>query len=189
MSTNTITTNIILAGVGGQGILFATKILSAAAKKRGLPIIGSETHGMAQRGGSVVSHLKIGGARSPLVRRGSADVLYAFDPIEGHRAFPFLKKDGAVFVNTGTTPWPDPVLEKEIAGMDIDVATFHADRVALELGNPRLANVALIGFSSAHPKSPFPSDELREALIASAPEKFSEINLKAFDAGKNTSNV
>ncbi|MHC4662599.1 MAG: indolepyruvate oxidoreductase subunit beta [Planctomycetota bacterium] len=183
MSITTNTINIILAGVGGQGILFATKILSAAAKARGMAIIGSETHGMAQRGGSVVSHLKLGGARSPLVRRGSADVLYALDPMEGMRALPFLKKGGTVFVNTGTTPWPDPALEKEISKLKISVAAFHADRIALEMKQPRLANVILIGFSSSHKKSPFAADELREALISAAPEKFKEMNLQAFEAG------
>jgi len=183
ISAKSQTISIILAGTGGQGILFATRVLAAAAQKRGLPILGSEIHGMAQRGGSVVSHLKFGEAQSPLVRRGTADFLYALEPIEGIRALPFLKKGGVAFVNTGTLPWPDPALAKTVEKLEIEIATVDADRIALGLGRPQLANVVLIGFSSGHPCSPFTTEEMRAAVQSAAPEKLAGINLEAFNSG------
>ena len=82
----------VIVGIGGQGILFTSRVLGRVAIGKGLPVIGSEVHGMAQRGGSVISHFKIGGYRSSLVRTGQADVLMAFDQSEGIRNLPYLRE-------------------------------------------------------------------------------------------------
>ena len=93
--------NIILTGVGGQGTVLASKLIAAAAMKKGLPVMSAETIGMAQKGGAVFSHLRIGeGVRSPMIRRGTADLLLAFEPAEAVRMLPYLKKDGMVVVNS-----------------------------------------------------------------------------------------
>jgi indolepyruvate ferredoxin oxidoreductase beta subunit len=90
-----IKTQIILAGIGGQGILFAARIFSEMGLKLGADVLGSETHGMSQRGGSVLAHLKLGDFHSPLIRTGAADILYSFADEESYRSFKFLKSGGA----------------------------------------------------------------------------------------------
>ena len=93
--------NIILTGVGGQGTVLASKLIAAATMKKGLPVMSAETIGMAQKGGAVFSHLRFGeGVRSPMIRRGTADLLLAFEPAEAVRMLPYLKKDGMVVVNS-----------------------------------------------------------------------------------------
>ena len=90
---------IVLAGIGGQGILFSSKIFSELGLKLGLDIMGSETHGMSQRGGSVTAHLKLGKFQSPVIRTGTADVLYSFEENETYRTLKFLRRGGVCFVN------------------------------------------------------------------------------------------
>jgi indolepyruvate ferredoxin oxidoreductase beta subunit len=93
------TINIVLCGLGGQGILFMTKVLAEDALRRKIPVLGAETHGMAQRGGSVVSHLRMGNAKSSLVSSGQARFLLALDPWEAYRNLPFLAPGGFLFAN------------------------------------------------------------------------------------------
>ena len=90
---------LIIAGIGGQGVIYATKVLSQAALMRGERVMASENHGMSQRGGSVMSYVKMGGSDAPLIRRGTADALIAFDRVEAIRNLPFLRAGGSVFVN------------------------------------------------------------------------------------------
>ena len=90
---------IVLAGIGGQGILFATKILSETASRKGYDIIGSETHGMSQRGGSVASFLKIGDFSGPQIMKGKADYLYGYDPQETIKNLIFIRKGGVCFAD------------------------------------------------------------------------------------------
>ena len=93
--------NIILTGVGGQGTVLASKLIAAAAMAKGLPVMSAETIGMAQKGGAVFSHLRIGeGVKSPMIRRGTADLLLAFEPAEAVRMLPYLRKGGMVVVNS-----------------------------------------------------------------------------------------
>src|SRR3990170_8068403 len=91
---------LLLAGVGGQGVVFATRLLAGTAAGMGLPVLASETHGMSQRGGSVLAHLKVGGTAAPLIRRGTADALLAFDRDEALRNLPFLRAGAAAYINT-----------------------------------------------------------------------------------------
>ena len=131
---------LIISGVGGQGVLFVTRLLAEAAIKKGLPVFTSETHGMAQRGGTVLSHLKVGDFSSPLIRPEQADGLLVLkaENISVHRGF--LKASGWAVANGG--PNGKPVLD--IPGHIID-----ADSLAQEIGNPKAVNLIVLGFSLA----------------------------------------
>ncbi len=131
---------LIISGVGGQGILFLTRILAETAIGQGMPVMTSETHGMAQRGGVVISHLKAGEFSSPLVRPGRADGLIAMkgENVAIHRHF--LRPGGWIVVNAKAAP----------AGLDGHPAhVIDADALALELGNPQSLNLILLGFALA----------------------------------------
>jgi indolepyruvate ferredoxin oxidoreductase beta subunit len=131
-----ISQQLIISGVGGQGILFITRLLAETAIAKGLPVLTSETHGMAQRGGIVISHLKIGDFFSPLVRPGHADGLIALKPgnVQLHRSF--LKPDGWIAANAGEA------FNLAAAG---EAATVDADAIALQLGNPQAVNLIVLG--------------------------------------------
>jgi len=180
---------MIISGVGGQGVLFATRIFSAMALAEGYPLIGSETHGMSQRGGSVIAHLKIGEFESPLVKKGSADILFSLEKNEAYKTLSFLKqgssdRDGGLcFVNA-----PDPHSMNErikayLRKRRIEMHVFGADQVAREMGSFRSANIALIGFSCAHPRLPFSHDKIRSTIERISPSVFRDVSLKIFDKG------
>jgi indolepyruvate ferredoxin oxidoreductase beta subunit len=174
---------LILSGVGGQGILFATKIFSELALEQGYNVIGSETHGMAQRGGSVISHLKIGHYASPLVRQGTADILLSFDRDEAYRTLGFLKKGGLCFVNSPKEDFWDPGIKGHLEKNEIRAYSFPADKVALALGAPRSANLALIGYALSMPEVPFTYEDIKETIMRVSPPRFRDVNLQAFDTG------
>jgi indolepyruvate ferredoxin oxidoreductase beta subunit len=138
--SKTIRQQILISGVGGQGVLFITSLLAEAAINKGLPVFTSETHGMAQRGGTVVSHLKVGDFSSPLIRPFKADGLLVLkdENIALHGAF--LKTDGWAVVNSEN----DLKAEKKIAASAID-----ADKLAQEISNPKSANLIVLGFALA----------------------------------------
>ncbi len=160
---------IVVSGVGGQGVLFVTRLLADAAILRGASVLTSETHGMAQRGGVVVSHLKAGGFASPLVRTGRADALFVLkeENLPLHRGF--LKPGGSLFVNTTRTLVPEG---------NENVHAVDADGLARESGNLQSANLILLGFAfprleTAGVEGPlFASiDDVRAALRQRAGEK------------------
>lgn len=131
---------IVISGVGGQGVLFVTRILAEAAILKGLPVFTSETHGMAQRGGTVLSHLKVGSFSSPLIRPFNADGLLALKAENIAQHGFYLKKDGWAVVNTHNG-----------VKLEIDIPTFivDADNLAQKIGNPRSVNLVLLGFAMA----------------------------------------
>ena len=174
---------LILSGVGGQGILFATSIFSELALEQGYNVIGSETHGMAQRGGSVISHLKIGDYSSPLVRQGTADILLSFDRDEAYRTLGFLKKGGLCFVNSPKEDFWDPGIKGYLEKNEVRAYSFPADKVALNLGAPRSANLALIGYALSVPDVPFTYEDVKETIVQVSPPRFRDVNLQAFDTG------
>lgn len=131
---------IVLSGLGGQGVLFVSRLLAEAAIRRGEPVITSETHGMAQRGGVVLSHLKIGRFASPLVRTGHADGLFLLKEENLSSHLPFLSPSGWVVVNAR----PGRAVEPGGAAH-----AFDADGLALEAGNGQAANLVLLGFALA----------------------------------------
>ena len=131
---------IIISGVGGQGVLFVTRLLAEAAIKKGQPVFTSETHGMAQRGGTVLSHLKVGDFSSPLIRPLQADILVLLKPENLEQHSSFLKPDGWA-VSNGTDN-----LENE---SQTEVRTIDADALAQEIENPKAVNLVVLGFALA----------------------------------------
>ena len=181
--------NIIICGVGGQGTVLAAKVLSQAAISNGERVLSAETIGMAQRGGSVVSHVRIGQAFSPLVPQGQADVLIAFEAAEAVRNIDFLKADGTVIVNKKIV---QPVTAS-LSGKAFDenemieylnkragnVIAVDTDQACRDLGSPRVVNMVLLGAAS---KSGLISkDELKAAIKLLVKPDFYELNVKAVD--------
>ena len=176
-------TNIILTGLGGQGILFMTRILAQTALDNGYNVIGAETHGMAQRGGSVVSHLRLGEVQGSLVQSGTAHLLLALDEHEGYRNLAFLSRKGRLFVNTSASHFP---LEEVKAFLDMRQIVYRAVPAAVmaqELGAPRSSNLALLGFFSAFSRKPFTFGEIFQTIETISPNRLKEINRKVFEAG------
>jgi indolepyruvate ferredoxin oxidoreductase beta subunit len=171
---------IITAGIGGQGVVFATRLLARTAINMGLRVIASETHGMSQRGGSVVSHLKIGGTEAPLIHRGTADMLLALDQNEGLRNLPFVRPGGAVYLNSDDGFHAD--MSKHLERLRIDLHSYPAGKTAMALGNTTVANVALIGFAAASIANTLPLNAFERTLKDIASPQL-EINLKALHAG------
>jgi indolepyruvate ferredoxin oxidoreductase beta subunit len=176
------TTNFVLSGLGGQGILFMTKVLATTALNKGFDILGAETHGMAQRGGSVVSHLKIGPAKSSLIRAGGADFLLSMDESEAYRHLPYLKKGGMIFANAETNAFPDNRVASYLSRMQIVPRAMEAGKTAMEMGAPRSTNLAMIAFYSAFGQGPLSADDLRTTVSTISPEPFRKLNLAIFDA-------
>ncbi len=176
---------LILAGVGGQGVVYATKVLSQAAVLRGDSVLASENHGMSQRGGSVMSHLKIGGSQSPLIRRGTADAILAFDPVEAVRNLPFLRAGGSVFVNSANGL--DPAVMPRLAELGVQVYSLDADACARSLGRPAVANVVVLGFAAAHGELGLTVDDLKAAVRSLGPARAVETNFQALEMGAATS--
>ena len=144
---------------------------------------------MSQRGGSVMTHLKIGDFDSPLVKKGSADILLSLEKNEAYKTLPYLKpsldgRDGGLcFINA---PDPNAMNQEILAALKergIEAYVVGADQVAREMESSRSANIALIGFAASHPRFPFPHDKLRDAVARATPEKFREASLKIFEKG------
>lgn len=173
--------NIVLCGLGGQGILFMTKVLAQTALGKGIPVMGAETHGMAQRGGSVVSHLRLGKVEGSLVRTGTADILIALEENEAYRSLPFLGRGGRLYANASPEVFPRPEVGSYLKKHNMVCRCTGAGKVAMELGAPMSSNLALIGFFSAFDESPFTFAELRGTVERISPDQFKEMNLKVFD--------
>ena len=182
--------NIIICGVGGQGTVLAAKVLSQAAISNGQRVLSAETIGMAQRGGSVVSHVRIGeDVFSPLVPQGQADVLIAFEAAEAVRNIAFLKEGGSVIVNKKVVQPVTASLsgkafdEKEmisylekVAGKVIAVDT---DQACKDLGSTKIVNMVLLGAASK--TGLISKDELKAALKLLVKPEFYELNVRAID--------
>ncbi|MCP4666548.1 MAG: hypothetical protein GY849_09280 [Deltaproteobacteria bacterium] len=177
------TVNFVLGGLGGQGILFMTKIMAQAALSKGFHIMGAETHGMAQRGGSVVSHLRLGQVEGSLVAAGKAHFLLALDENEAYRNIPFLADGGGMFANAEGNAFPRKETRAYLEKNRILSRSLPAGKLAMDLGAPLSTNLALLGFFAAFDEGPLGREELRKTVEAVSPERFQEINLKVFDAG------
>lgn len=161
---------LILCGRGGQGIVFLTRQLGQILTDLGRDVISSETHGMAVRGGSINSHLRIGVFASPLIPFGSADFLISLDPAETANNLHYLKPDGLVVENS--------VMPSETNYLRID-----ASGIARSLGSVRLENVVMLGYVSTLPDFPLSSKAIRSHLEKESRERIRSQNLAAFDAG------
>jgi indolepyruvate ferredoxin oxidoreductase beta subunit len=184
-------TNILIVGVGGQGTLLASKVLGTLALSAGYDVKVSELHGMAQRGGSVVTHVRFGDAvYAPLIDQGGADIILAFEKLEAARYLNYLKPGGTVIVNDheilpmpvilGAAAYPDDVMEtlKANAGA---VYAVDAAKLAAECGNPRAMNVVLLGVLARCMDQPAAAWEA--ALKSVIKPGFLDVNLAAFARG------
>jgi len=158
---------IVIAGLGGEGIIFMTMILAEGAFHHGYPVISTETHGMAMRGGSVISQLKIGDFQSPMIRHGYADLLIATSEREVERNLVYLKKlGGQIIVDS-----PNGVRN-----------SIDAKGIAYQMGNSRAANIVLLGYAISKLNA-FDLQLFEKTVASLSPAPFSELNLKAFRTG------
>ena len=183
--------SIVIAGVGGQGTILASKILSEGLVRKGYDVKMSEIHGMSQRGGSVTTHVRYGSrVASPVVPEGEADVLVAFEKVEAARWLRYLKKGGTLVVNdfeiyslpvlTGAAEYPEGVTDKLKAEVP-NTKCFNAGKVAESLGNIKAQNVVLLG---ALVKAMGLEDlDWKAVLSETVPPKLLELNIRAFEAG------
>ncbi len=172
---------IVLAGIGGQGILFSSKIFGELGLKLGLDVMGSETHGMSQRGGSVTAHLKLGKFESPLIRTGTADILYSFEENETYKTLKFLRRGGVCFINLVSEDRFNKKIIAHLKKKDIMLKAYDASGAALRIGSILTANIMLIGYSVGTGLVPFKPGDLRYVLASVSKKKNLEMNLKAFD--------
>ena len=186
------TGNILFAGVGGQGILLASEITAYALLSAGYDAKKSEVHGMAQRGGSVTAQLRYGDkVYSPLIEPGKADILISFELMETARYLPYLHKESKVIVNTqqikppavanGQIEYPVNALDS-ITAHGIEVVRVDAFDIARDAGEAKAANVVMVGAMSTF--LPMDVGAYEEIINTRVPERFREVNLKAFAAGR-----
>lgn len=184
------TKNIMIVGVGGQGTLLTSRILGGMTVAAGYDVKLSEVHGMAQRGGSVVTYVRYGDeVAEPIVEEGQADVLISFERLEALRYAHFLKKDGVIIVNdqridpmpvvTGAAQYPENIIED--LKKDHKVIAVDAMAEALEMGNSRVFNVIILGVAAKH--MDFDKDMWIEVIKNTVPPKTIDINVAAFEKG------
>jgi len=174
---------ILTAGLGGQGVLFAARVLAGHAVAGGHKVIGSETHGMAQRGGSVVSHLKVGDYGSSVVRAGAADCLVCFEALETYRYLHMLAPGAACFVNAPAPDFLDRNVARALDHRTISVHTLDAHHIAARLKAPLSANLVILGLAAASGRLGSSLDAFRQTITNTSPERFRKQNLAAFTAG------
>ena len=187
--------DILLCGVGGQGTVLASKLIATAAMAKGHTVHSAETIGMAQRGGSVTSHIRIGDkASSPLIPRGNADILIGFEPAEAVRNLSYLKKDGIVIVNTvPVRPTTESLQPTGYDGAEMisylkrrcTCITVDANALCKPLGSSKFFNVVVLGVLTASGRLDIDAETMKEEIRKHVPERFAEINLKAFEIGGN----
>ena len=192
--------NIVFSGIGGQGIVVASDILCEAALFDGLDVAKAEVHGMAQRGGSIVAHVKIGeNVLSPLIETGKADIILGFEMLEAARVLPMMKKNGTVIVNTKYIPPStsigslsdfnsDKILRiiKERAHKVFEVDGIG---IAKKLGNTLVVNTILLGALSGIPENPVTKQSIEQSIAGRLKEKYVSLNLKAFKIGSELVNL
>ena len=185
--------NIMIVGVGGQGSLLASKLLGRLLLSQGYDVKVSEVHGMSQRGGSVVTYVRYGDkVASPVIDEGEADYIVSFELMEAARWLPFLKEDGRIVTNiqqidpmpviTGAAEYPEDLVEKlNASGAKVDA--LDCVKLAEEAGSVKAVNLVLMGRLSHY--FDLPEEAWMKALEANVPEKFLELNKKAFALGRD----
>ena len=184
--------SVMIVGVGGQGTLLASRILGNTVISEGFDVKVSEVHGMSQRGGSVVTYVKYGDTVfSPIIEKGEADIILAFEMLEAYRAMPYLKKGGKIIVNTqeidpmpvitGAMEYPQNI-DKTLSEK-VDAEFVDALSLAEKAGNFKAVNVVLIGVMAKSTDIPY--EKWVETIKTTVPPKFLDVNLKAFELGYN----
>lgn len=182
--------NIVLCGVGGQGTVLASKLIAAAAMEKGLPVMSAETIGMAQRGGSVFSHLRIGeNLYSPMIAEKTADLIIGFEPGETVRMLPYLKEGGQVIVSSrAIMPVTATLAGSSYNGAAmIDYLRSHVENLLIidtdtalkEIGSSKVLNILLLGAAVASGALGLTEEDIRNAITGKLAERFHELNFKA----------
>jgi len=190
-------TSILIVGVGGQGTLLASRILGDVALSSGLDVKVSEVHGMSQRGGSVVTYVKVGEkVYSPIIEKNEADIILCFEKLEALRWIDYAKKDAKIIINdqridpmpviTGKAKYPENIIEKIKANYK-NVIVVPALEIAKKCGNIKAVNVVMIGVMARH--SMFEKDIWIKAIEKTVKPQFLEVNINAFEEGYNQSDT
>jgi indolepyruvate ferredoxin oxidoreductase beta subunit len=185
---------IFFTGVGGQGTLLATRVLGEAALVANIPVVVSEVHGMAQRGGVVESAVVLGEVQSPVISDGEVDILMAFEPLEALRAVRKCSSRSLVICNTspvapfsvssGRDRYPDvSSMIEAISSQVSNLIAYDARALAREAGSELSINIVMLGTLMRHAKMPFDEKVVKKVLNTRTKKSFLEINLKAFDLG------
>lgn len=186
--------DLLIVGVGGQGVILASDIIGRAAVRQGLSVRSAETHGMAQRGGAVENHVRLGCKYGSLIPPGGADCLLSMEPLESLRFSKYLSPKGIaivntekivpVTVNTGKVPYPelDTILDT-MRGLCADVKAENYTALAKKAGAVQALNVVMIGAVSKY--LPIDPEVIKEVIAKSVPPKTINVNLKAFDLGRD----
>lgn len=184
--------DLLITGVGGQGAILASDIIGKAAVMSGIPIRAAETHGMAQRGGSVVNHIRLGSDLGSMIPKKGADIMLALEPMEAVRHLDFLKDGGVIIVNTqpivpvtvtsGLSKYPEVQEILDALSEKYVVKAFNADELAHEAGSRLAMNVAMVGAVSGY--LPISKETLLESVKALVPKKTIETNVRAFEMGR-----
>ncbi len=193
--------DIVFSGIGGQGIVVASDIFCEAALLDGWDVAKAEIHGMAQRGGSIVAHVRIGEkVQAPLIESGKANIILGFEMLETARVLPMLNNDGTVIVNTKYIP-PSTSLVSSAKSLNHEkLLDMLRDRVhtlyeidgidiATKLGNTLVVNTILLGALSALPDNPVKPEAFEKAIASRLKEKYVNLNLKAFQIGRKQVNL
>lgn len=197
--TITKTRNVLIVGVGGQGVILVSKVLALICQRQGFEVKQSEVHGMAKRGGGVFSHVRFGTkVWSPTIPEGETDILLAMEWSEGLRWLNHLRRDGGTFIadtrrivppfafrsrKYGSMPTYSPEAPREVMEMVGSGYALDASKIATDLGEPRAANTVLLGVLSM--ALDFPAEDWREIIAETVPAKALEVNRRAFDAGRD----
>ncbi len=184
-----MSTNIILCGVGGQGTILASKLIAASAMARAIPVKTAETIGMAQRGGSVFSHVRLGEASSPLMARGTADLIIGFEPAEAVRQLPFLRPGGCVVASsravvpvsamTGGPAYDHETIMRYLREQVGQLVLVDAEAAAADLGSAKCLNVVLLGAAARAGELGLTPDDLLCSIHELLPERLWELNERA----------
>lgn len=199
--------NILLAGVGGQGLMTLSGLLGEACTARGLKVVTQEQHGLAQRSGSISAHVRIGDAYSPMIPYGEADLIIAMEAMEALRYIEYLNPDGQIVMNTSIMhpvietntlverrreSLPYVTLEQVVTQLrkhTQNIRLLNAKQLALEAGNPRTENIVLLGAASVLEGFPLKTDVLKTTISGVVPPRTIEANMKAYELGRNNSEV
>ncbi len=192
-----MTYNILIAGVGGQGTLLASKLMGKVFLEKGYDIKVSEVHGMSQRGGSVITYVRFGEkVDSTIIDKGEADMLLSFELLESARWLPYLKKDGIIITNTqtidpmpvitGVTSYPENIAEK-LVSTGIKLVSVDALSLAAEAGSVKSVNVVLVGVAASC--LGIGKEVWLDAIRSTVPPKTVDANIKAFELGYNAKGV
>ncbi len=185
---------ILVVGVGGQGVVFASKVIGEAIMNTGQNVIMSEVHGMAQRGGVVTCHVCIGDTYSPMIGDGQADLILSFEPIEAFRAIQKAHPETVIItnkamfipvsVNISDVKYPD--LDDVIGAIEEvndHLTVLNATKIAIEVGSHVMANAVMLGALAGTGKLPIETDEFKKYILSEVPPKTVDLNSKAFERG------